>query len=166
MFERTKVLPAPAIVEKVATERAQCSPFLDAPHHPTPLAPYGSDLREAEALASRASSLLPRSRRGGSKESLWTICWSESAYLVWKLRCERVIQNDGKEFTVQEVVGRWKALMNRRFTTDRRTAGMRMGQKHASPEMVYDIWRPILEEKDLPAGWITNNEVLVGIGVG
>ena len=38
---------------------------------------------------------------GGKR--LWRIIVSESAYLIWKLRCERVIQNGNTAFSIQEV---------------------------------------------------------------
>lgn len=51
-------------------------------------------------------------------ENCWAILAVESARLIWKLRCERVIANDGAEFTRQEIQNRWFAEINRRLTLD------------------------------------------------
>lgn len=103
--------------------------------------------------------------RATLSEKLWTILWTESAYLVWKLRCERVIQNEGKQFTGIEVRNRWYAAMNRRLTLDRRTAAMRLGKKGLNVEEVQGIWTPVVGNKEaLPANWVVNSGVLVGIG--
>ncbi|OJT08964.1 Transposon TX1 uncharacterized 149 kDa protein [Trametes pubescens] len=56
------------------------------------------------------------------QEKLWMTLCSESAYLVWKLRCERVIQNDGMQFTTPEVKQRWYATINRRLNLERKVA--------------------------------------------
>ncbi len=50
--------------------------------------------------------------RKPAAEALWTILWTESLYLIWKLRCERIIQNDKREFTIPEVTRRWYATMD------------------------------------------------------
>ncbi|KAH9847174.1 hypothetical protein C2E23DRAFT_742439 [Lenzites betulinus] len=95
--------------------------------------------------------------------TLWKILWTETSYLVWKLRCERVIQSEGKEHTTKEVESRWTATINRRLNLDRRTALMK-GSGLTAAE-VEEIWYPILKDKEnLPTDWVLKTGVLVGIG--
>lgn len=90
--------------------------------------------------------------------------WTEATFLVWKLRYERVIQNEGKDFSSAEVEGRWYATMNRRITLDRRTAALRPCKKGLTPREVQAIWNPVLADADqLPYDWVLNGGVLVGI---
>ncbi len=46
---------------------------------------------------------------------LWCILCTEALHLVWKLRCERVIQKDGAEFTLSEITNRYYATMDSRL---------------------------------------------------
>ena len=102
--------------------------------------------------------------RRPESEALWTILCSEAAHLVWKLRCERVIRNEGVDFTEQEIRNRWHTTMDRRLTLDRRTSVLAKGKKDLQPGMVERIWFPVIEGNlDLPPEWVTNSEVLVGI---
>ncbi|OSD05734.1 hypothetical protein PYCCODRAFT_1443124 [Trametes coccinea BRFM310] len=75
-------------------------------------------------------------------ECLWTILATEAMYLVWKLQCKRVIQNDGHEFSAAEVQTRWYSTMNRQLVT----------------------WLPVLESNtDLPPKWMGDGRVSVNI---
>ncbi|OJT14554.1 Transposon TX1 uncharacterized 149 kDa protein [Trametes pubescens] len=95
---------------------------------------------------------------------LWTVLVTESAYLVWKLRCERVIQNEGRPFTRTEVKNRWFATINGRLDLDRRTSVPWLGGEKLSEAAVDLIWRPVIEDASLlPHDWVRNNGVLVGI---
>ncbi|KAH9853637.1 hypothetical protein C2E23DRAFT_822108 [Lenzites betulinus] len=97
-------------------------------------------------------------------ERLWTILATESLYLVWKLRCERVIQNDGKEFTVVEIQNRWYATINQRLNLDRKATATYLGKRALKPQLVEATWLPILEHnRDLPHNWVGDGGVLVGI---
>ncbi|TFK85300.1 hypothetical protein K466DRAFT_622419, partial [Polyporus arcularius HHB13444] len=102
--------------------------------------------------------------RAVAAEALWTILVTESLYLIWKLRCERVIQNDGEEPTLQEVSRRWYATIDRRLDLDRRSCASYLGKRALNAKTVASIWRPILEARDeLPSNWVTDSGVLVGI---
>ncbi|KAI1792646.1 hypothetical protein LXA43DRAFT_887218 [Ganoderma leucocontextum] len=102
--------------------------------------------------------------RKSSVESLWTILWSESVHLVWKLRCERVIRNEGADFSDQEIENRWYAAIDRRLTLDRRTSVLNRSKKGLTASKVSQIWGPIIENfSNLPTGWVGNSGVLVGI---
>ncbi|EIW52958.1 uncharacterized protein TRAVEDRAFT_135249 [Trametes versicolor FP-101664 SS1] len=97
-------------------------------------------------------------------ERLWTTLCTEAAYLVWKLRCERVIQNEGACFSEREVQNRWTATMNGRLTLDRRTAVPWLGGTKVSAKGIELMWLPVIRSpKDLPQDWVRNSEVLVGI---
>ncbi len=102
--------------------------------------------------------------RNSALEALWTILGTETLHLIWKLRCERVIQNEGKDFSAREITNRFYACLNTRLDLDRRTAAMACGKKALKPVDVERIWLPILEGKDnLPPNWVVNGGVLVGI---
>ncbi|KAI1784287.1 hypothetical protein LXA43DRAFT_1124046 [Ganoderma leucocontextum] len=97
-------------------------------------------------------------------EQLWTILWTESLYLIWKLRCERVIGRDGQQLTEREVTNRWYATIDQRLTLDRRTAALAVGKRALNPSIVESVWTPILDVKEeLPDGWVVKSGVLVGI---
>ncbi|TFK78243.1 hypothetical protein K466DRAFT_615492 [Polyporus arcularius HHB13444] len=103
-------------------------------------------------------------RRRAATESLWCILCTEALHLIWKLRCERVIQREGEEFTVQYVTNRFFSTLESRLGLDRRTAVRARGKFSLTPSEVDRIWSPILNEgKDLPPGWVVNCGVLVGI---
>ncbi|KAI0714822.1 hypothetical protein C8Q76DRAFT_618150 [Earliella scabrosa] len=97
-------------------------------------------------------------------EKLWCIMCTEALHLIWKLRCERVIQNEGREFTQREVINRFFAALDARLTLDRRTAAIASGKKALRATEVEQIWIPVLENgKDLPPKWVVDVGVLVGI---
>ncbi|KAI0767093.1 hypothetical protein C8Q74DRAFT_1317919 [Fomes fomentarius] len=102
--------------------------------------------------------------RRSALEKLWCILCTEVMHLIWKLHCERVIWNDGAEFTENEVTNRLHTTINAWLTLDRRTAALAKGKKALSPDEVAQIWMPVLENKTkLPLGWVVDNGVLVGI---
>ncbi|KAH9856444.1 hypothetical protein C2E23DRAFT_811417, partial [Lenzites betulinus] len=93
-----------------------------------------------------------------------TLMGAPGVDLAWKLRCERVIRNEGEGFTKQEVERRWRATMNRRIQLDRGVAAIKGGR--ITPKNVEDIWSPVLEGRDdLPTNWVLKSGVLVGIGL-
>ncbi len=108
-----------------------------------------------------------KTAQGGRKsaaESLWCILCTESVHLIWKLRCERVIQNEGAEFTAKEITHRFYSSLESRLNLDRRTAAMAKGKRALKPQEVERIWSPIIESYELlPPKWVTNCGVLVGI---
>ncbi len=113
-----------------------------------------------------ACAVLPAGNEGRNTamEQLWCILATESLHLIWKLRCERVIQKEGRDFAEQEVTNRFFATMNTRLTLDRRTAAQARGKKALKPKEVEKIWSLILEDgENLPPKWVVNSGVLVGI---
>ncbi len=102
--------------------------------------------------------------RAVAAEALWTILVSESLYLIWKLRCERVIQNEGVEASLPEITRRWYATMDRRLDLDRRSCAKHLGGRALKASTVESIWEPVLDAREaLPRNWVTDNGVLVGI---
>ncbi|KAH9855559.1 hypothetical protein C2E23DRAFT_724225 [Lenzites betulinus] len=98
-------------------------------------------------------------------EKRWMILAIESARLIWKLRCERVIARDGQEFTEREVTNRWYSEIDRRLMLDRRVVALSVGKRKARRAKRTDaVWRPLLEDSSqLPPGWVGDSGVLVGI---
>ncbi len=102
--------------------------------------------------------------RKAATENLWCILSTEALHLIWRLRCERVIQNQGEEFTENEIINRFYATMNSRLTLDRRTAALARGKRSLKPQDIERIWLPIIENNsELPPKWVVNCGVLVGI---
>jgi hypothetical protein len=103
-------------------------------------------------------------KRKTGDERLWKILIAESAYLIWKMRCERVIQKDNSPFSEKEIENRWSFVINERLQLDRRMASGKYGKKGVSPKIVRATWQGLLyQEHKLPDDWVTNTGVLVGI---
>ncbi|KZV94826.1 hypothetical protein EXIGLDRAFT_715325 [Exidia glandulosa HHB12029] len=96
---------------------------------------------------------------------------SESAFLIWKARCERRIQHEDEpdwEMTVLEATNRWKAAINKRIAIDRALTNKRRHKRRAlETQTVFLTWCDILEhEESLDKDWPWRPGVLVGIGTG
>jgi len=79
------------------------------------------------------------SHQGPSR--LFQILLSESAYLIWVLRCERVIQE--KPLPNKEIRARWQHAINERLTIDKVTA-TRITRTKRFTKLVEDTWVPAL----------------------
>ena len=80
---------------------------------------------------------------------LFQILLSESAYLIWVLRCERVIQE--KPLSDEEIRARWQRAINERLTIDKVTA-TRIPRTNRFTKLVEDTWVPALrKEWETPA---------------
>jgi ribonuclease HI len=90
---------------------------------------------------------------------------AESAHLIWKHRCERVIQNEGRWPTHQEIRDRWAKAMNTRLKLDCNMTDKRYDTKKAlSVKTVLRTWKGVLKDEDrLPVDWTRSAEVLVGM---
>ncbi|KZT25981.1 hypothetical protein NEOLEDRAFT_1047831, partial [Neolentinus lepideus HHB14362 ss-1] len=92
---------------------------------------------------------------------LLQILVSESAYLLWVLRCERVIQ--GRVHSLHSIRARWINAINRRLSIDRIVAG-KIKRSLKAVKQVVRTWRGTLADEDLlPTFWVNHFEVLVGI---
>ena len=84
----------------------------------------------------------------------------EAAYLVWVLRCERVIQE--KHLSGNKIKNRWLCNINKRLTNNKIMA-TRIKRDDRFTNLVVNTWEPTLEkERALPPNWIKHSEVLVG----
>ncbi|KAI1787033.1 hypothetical protein LXA43DRAFT_896822 [Ganoderma leucocontextum] len=109
----------------------------------------------------------PKGKRMPEAEDLWTVLATESLHLIWKMRCERVIQNDGEPFSRAEVRNRWYSTIEHRFAMERMivAAQLTTSKPHAKQvEKLEETWLPILKNTHkLPYDWAVNSGVLVGI---
>ena len=91
---------------------------------------------------------------------LMQILLSESAHLIWVLRCERVIQECSH--TTSEIKNRWTCAINTRLTDDKLTT-TKIKRDAKSTQTVKHTWEHVLRNQmDLPTDWISSREVLVG----
>jgi ribonuclease HI/exonuclease III len=96
--------------------------------------------------------------RGPSR--LMQIIISESAHLIWVLRCERLIQD--KEHNENEITRRWHRVLNRRLTDDKLNA-TKIKRDNGFTTLVVNTWEQALnKEGGLPLNWLNRREVLVG----
>jgi ribonuclease HI len=99
--------------------------------------------------------------RGASR--LLHILVSESAHLIWVLRCDRVIN----EITHcdNEIRSRWYKAINNRLTEDQVIA-TKIKRTKGFTELVVNTWEHVLKRYgDIPNEWLqSSSEVLVGIG--
>jgi len=102
----------------------------------------------------------PLSNRGTKR--LLQILISESAHLIWVLRCERAIRD--KHHSTREIQSRWLQAINTRLTEDKITA-TRIKRDKSYTTLVSTTWAPVLSRDSDPPNlhnWIYNREVLVG----
>ncbi|KAG1861731.1 hypothetical protein DFJ58DRAFT_657208, partial [Suillus subalutaceus] len=90
---------------------------------------------------------------------LFRILTLESAHLIWKLRCERVIKlagNKDKFHSETEIHNRWIHAINMRLKFDwLLTDSMRYGNKAIKIDTVLKTWSGLLKDEDnLPDNWI------------
>ncbi|KAJ4482343.1 hypothetical protein J3R30DRAFT_3458588 [Lentinula aciculospora] len=90
---------------------------------------------------------------------------AHSAYLIWTLRCERVISNNGRPFPENEIRNRWLKAINNRRELDRRMTHQRYEVKTLSKRLVLQTWKGVLaDEGELPKDWM--DERISGVLVG
>ncbi|TBU40718.1 hypothetical protein BD309DRAFT_869713, partial [Dichomitus squalens] len=98
------------------------------------------------------------------REQRWAVLAVETAYFIRKLRCERVIRRNGRDFSASEVSDRWHTNLDRRMTLERRSTARAYGKLALKPTSVSMIRGPVLENcESLPPDWVTKSGVLVGI---
>ncbi|KAG1799825.1 RnaseH-domain-containing protein [Suillus plorans] len=92
---------------------------------------------------------------------LLRILISESAYLIWILRCDRTI--NGASPTAQAITKRWTTTINKRLQIDRITA-KKIDRTPSFEKLVTATWKKVItSDKPIPKNWATALEVLVGI---
>jgi ribonuclease HI len=98
-------------------------------------------------------------------QRLYRILMSESAYLIWKLRNDRVISRDGEPANEEEIKNKWKYAINLRLQVDITLANRPVTGKRPAmaPQLVLATWSDTLDdEQSLPADWLREPRVLVG----
>jgi len=102
----------------------------------------------------------PKNNHTQGASRLLRILISESAYLIWVLRCKRVIQE--RHHGENEIKARWLRAINARLTNDKITA-TRIKHEKGFTNLVVNTWEHVLGKTgDLPNDWLRNREVLVG----
>ncbi|KAJ7183871.1 hypothetical protein C8R46DRAFT_1159208 [Mycena filopes] len=95
---------------------------------------------------------------------LFRILITESAYLIWKLRGERLMQNEGRAPTETEIHNRWVKTMNMRLKMDCNMTDRKYEKKAVPTRTVLKTWKGVLMNEDqLPSDWTAATGVLVGI---
>ncbi len=95
---------------------------------------------------------------------LYRLIMSESAHLIWKVRCERVIQKEGEEMSSSQIKSRWIDAMNARLELDRMMTNSKYEKKSIPINLVQSTWKNTLRDEEiLPKNWVTDSGVLVGI---
>ncbi|KAF8221367.1 hypothetical protein L208DRAFT_1179871, partial [Tricholoma matsutake] len=102
------------------------------------------------------------------KNHLFEILVTESAHLIWKLRCEKVIKFEGdldKFHSPDEIHNRWVVQINHQLHLDILSANRRLqGKSPLTQRMVLQTWSVVLKDEDsLPGNWNGQQGVLVGI---
>ena len=102
----------------------------------------------------------------GGADRLFRILMSETAYFIWKLRCERVIehQNDpAKHASQKEIRNRWLTAINNRLRIDIQMTRISLSKKAIKSRILKSTWTRIVADEDsLPTNWLKAKEVLVG----
>ncbi|KAJ7052456.1 hypothetical protein C8F01DRAFT_1221839 [Mycena amicta] len=98
-------------------------------------------------------------------ERLLRILVSESAFIIWKLRCEQLMSPGGLPHSKMEVHNYWVAQMNKRLKLDQLASdASRFGAQATDKQVVLQTWEGVLmDNKHLPNDWVGQSEVLVGI---
>ncbi|KAJ7155938.1 hypothetical protein C8R43DRAFT_1125843 [Mycena crocata] len=104
-------------------------------------------------------------RRDAGTSRLFRIVVSESAHLIWRIRCERVLKEEPVP-TRNELHNRWMRAINGRLQMDCELTNKRKYEKKALlKEVVQNTWSKVLkDETNLPKDWTRETGVLVGIG--
>ncbi|KAJ6472421.1 hypothetical protein C8R45DRAFT_835894 [Mycena sanguinolenta] len=102
-------------------------------------------------------------RRGAQR--LYRILMSESAYTIWLLRNDRVINWAGEPHSETAIINKWLFNMNQRLQLDVTLANRpaRGNRPRLGTRLVVDTWSGVLDdENNLPANWLRGTRVLVG----
>ncbi|KAJ3870405.1 hypothetical protein F5051DRAFT_341891, partial [Lentinula edodes] len=90
---------------------------------------------------------------------LYRILISESAYLIWKLRCERVIGGKAP-LTEKEIIRRWRKTLENRIQLDQILSTRKFNGKPLSKKTVENTWKEVVTDQD-----IFSQTCMVGAGV-
>ncbi|EPS93670.1 hypothetical protein FOMPIDRAFT_1135701 [Fomitopsis schrenkii] len=97
---------------------------------------------------------------------LWRILISETTYMIWKLRCERVVghpDEQGWEHNREQVTARWRRSIEDRLKQDIESTRKKYGRQATRKEVVLSTWTPVLHDIGaLPFDWTRLPGFLVG----
>jgi hypothetical protein len=80
---------------------------------------------------------------------LYTILISESTHLIWKLRCESVIDRLGADITNEEAYARLSSAINGRLQNDISLSNKKRWGQHAIPQaLVLATWSLVIIPTD------------------
>ncbi len=96
---------------------------------------------------------LARIAPAGDKR-LWKIIIAESAYLIWFLRCKRVIENEGRPFAEAEIRNKWVKRMNERLRLDCRMTDKKFEKRALSKKLVHQTWEGTLKDDIWKMLWL------------
>jgi hypothetical protein len=104
-------------------------------------------------------------KRDQGETRLYKVLVSESAYLIWCLRNERVI-GEKPAASEQEIKNRWCKKINERIALDCLLSDKaKYGVKAVNKHLVLKTWQNTLKNEDrLPEDWTREAGVLVGVG--
>ncbi|KAJ3810805.1 hypothetical protein F5876DRAFT_41036 [Lentinula aff. lateritia] len=102
-------------------------------------------------------------KRTPGKSRLLRILISESAYLIWKIRNERVISNN-PPLTETQIKNRWRWTIENRLWMDCIITSRKL-QKRTSRKVVEDTWKNVVEDKEELLQKIRESGVLVSIRI-
>lgn len=115
-------------------------------------------IADTQNNAPREHQQIPVPKRAAAR--LMRILMTESAHLIWAIRCERVVQE--KTHTEREIRSKWLHAINKRLTEDRIII-TKIKRDTAAKQLVTDTWEHVLKRSgDLPSRWLTQREFLVG----
>lgn len=104
-----------------------------------------------------------KSPKSGGPDRLYRILITETAHLIWKLRCERVIGGREQPHSNIEIAHRWMAALNARLLLDRQMTRYSLSKRAIKGKIVRSTWTKVIEgEEALPEDWLREKEVLVG----
>ncbi|KAJ3805366.1 hypothetical protein F5876DRAFT_69854 [Lentinula aff. lateritia] len=87
-------------------------------------------------------------KREKGKSRLFRIMISESAYLIWKLRNERVI-NDRPALSKLQIKNRWKWTIENRLRTDCLLTSIKFSRRILSQKIIKATWGKVVENVEL-----------------
>ncbi|KAH9917474.1 uncharacterized protein B0H18DRAFT_883793 [Fomitopsis serialis] len=124
---------------------------------------WPSILAAGQATPARTNGKPPRD----NAVRLWRILLTEAAYLIWCMRCERVIRHEDEaawQHDERSVAGRWYLSTNRRLRLDIESTHSRFGRLALKRQIVLDTWHQLVwDVQALPDDWTSVRWVLVGI---
>ncbi|KAH7870269.1 uncharacterized protein C8R40DRAFT_1057348 [Lentinula edodes] len=104
-----------------------------------------------------------KGKRKPEVSRLFRILISESSYLIWKLRCERVI--GGKNITKAQITNQWTWTVESRLNLDCLLTSKKFSTGKISKEMIKKTWGKLVMNKDQFFETLEDTGVLVSIRI-